>query len=553
MFHAGDLQSGIGLAVQQSKAVLCFVHDDTETSAEWETTLKDDAISHALTSQTVALRLQAGSREAGFLAPVCPIESTPAIVVIKNGQVQTNLQSAEVSVEQLKPALSSAFGIQQEESTQGLQETEHASSTETPISGPDYLDLEPQPGQMRLPNNAYDALRTYTQSLLDDGKSYTEIFETQLTLLARIPIFKDEVSRLRAERSKKELSEYARSRLLRLPAAGLKIPGQVGQRISQQSNAPSNPSTTVPAGQPVYPSQNRTPSTIPETQPQVPSAPPPSPPKPKEEDEKQKAQRQEYIRMQRDRENAARAERERIKAQIKADREERRRIDELRKQSQQHSSDTDGGTSSGYARSGSRANANADVRIQVRTFDGSTLRNTFPASSNITDKLRPWIDGATESNIPYNLKLILTPLPNRTIEAGEEDTSLSDLGIVGSCTFVMVPVKGYVESYSGGAGLMGQNGVLGGVGSMVSGGYNFVSGTAGWALGGVKSILGYGGAPQGQTTGTTPAVGESAGAPKNVRIRTLADQRAEEGKDHQFYNGNQLNFEPNKDDEGKKD
>lgn len=26
MFHEGDLQSGIGLAVQQSKAVLCFVH-----------------------------------------------------------------------------------------------------------------------------------------------------------------------------------------------------------------------------------------------------------------------------------------------------------------------------------------------------------------------------------------------------------------------------------------------------------------------------------------------------------------------------------------------
>ena len=26
MFYEGDLQSGIGLAVQQSKAVLCFVH-----------------------------------------------------------------------------------------------------------------------------------------------------------------------------------------------------------------------------------------------------------------------------------------------------------------------------------------------------------------------------------------------------------------------------------------------------------------------------------------------------------------------------------------------
>lgn len=28
MFHQGDLQSGIGLAVQQAKAVLCFVHGE---------------------------------------------------------------------------------------------------------------------------------------------------------------------------------------------------------------------------------------------------------------------------------------------------------------------------------------------------------------------------------------------------------------------------------------------------------------------------------------------------------------------------------------------
>ena len=128
----------------------------------------------------------------------------------------------------------------------------------------------------------------------------------------------------------------------------------------------------------------------------------------------------------------------------------------------------------------------------------------------------------------------------------------------------MVPVKGYVESYtSKGAGLTGQNGLLGGVGGMVSGGYNLVSGTAGWALGGVKSLLGYaGGEQQRQRTGTTgsasggpPAAGDSAGGAKNVRIRTLADQRAEEAKKgQQFYNGNTLNFEPNKrDDDGKKD
>jgi hypothetical protein len=55
MFHEGDLQSGIASALQQSKAVLCFVHgsfqpfppvskadaspDDREDSQTWEKTI----------------------------------------------------------------------------------------------------------------------------------------------------------------------------------------------------------------------------------------------------------------------------------------------------------------------------------------------------------------------------------------------------------------------------------------------------------------------------------------------------------------------------------
>lgn len=85
-------------------------------------------IATAVTAHTVALRLDAGSQEAGFLTPICPINSTPAIVVIKyessaldasshadrerNAQVQHNLQSAEVSVADLKGRLEAAFDIQ---------------------------------------------------------------------------------------------------------------------------------------------------------------------------------------------------------------------------------------------------------------------------------------------------------------------------------------------------------------------------------------------------------------------------------------------------------
>ena len=36
MFYEGDLQTGIAVAVQQSKAVLCYVYDDSELSQIWE-------------------------------------------------------------------------------------------------------------------------------------------------------------------------------------------------------------------------------------------------------------------------------------------------------------------------------------------------------------------------------------------------------------------------------------------------------------------------------------------------------------------------------------
>jgi len=190
-----------------------------------------------------------------------------------------------------------------------------------------------------------------------------------------------------------------------------------------------------------------------------------------------------------------------------------------------------------------------DVRVQVRTFDGSTLRSTFQPTSTLTKDIRPWIDSESNTTAPYNLKLILTPLPNRSIEAAEEDQELRNLGIVGSCTLIMVPVKGYVESYTGSS----TGGLLS---SAVSGGYNLVSGTAGMVFGGVKSILGYN-QPTTAGNASSNTQGQSStpqNAERNVRVRTLADQRAESAKrDQQFYNGNQLNFEPNKDDNDKKD
>lgn len=250
---------------------------------------------------------------------------------------------------------------------------------------------------------------------------------------------------------------------------------------------------------------------------------------------------QDWTRTQRERRRQQREERERIKAQIKYDHEERRRLDELRKQPA-----TDLPSSNSTDSRPNRASS-SEVRVQVRTFDGSTLRSTFPKTSTISSQVRPWVDSSAQQKTPYNFKMILTPQPNRTIEAAEEEKSLADLDIIRSCTLVMVPVKGFVDSYA-----PPSSGILG---SAVSGGYNLVSGSVGAVLGGVRSVFGFGQVTAESPEHSGPAEASSEPPPGQVRVRTLADQRIDaQKKDQQFYNGNQLNFQPRKDDDdGKED
>ena len=576
MFHEGDLQSGIALAVQSQKAVLCFIHDDNETSGTWL-----DLLTHCWDSQDaerrmVALKLRAGSQEAGFLSPICSINSTPAIIVIKDANVQASLQAHNVTTEQLQDRLFEAFGPKDQSqlaeathdgvSTAAEVESREGTEQEATSSEPSglklgYLDLPASEGRFRLPKNAYDALRSHTDALVDSNEPPEQILASQLGLLERLPIFRDEVRRIRAQGSP-TISDSTRDRLLRLPASA----------INAQARPPGAPSNTGSgsAGQQVYAQQ-------PTAQPASTTSPPPNaassqPPQaqppayrepqatepPNYSSSQHQAQRSDYIRLQKEREQKQRDERERIKAQIKADREERRRQEEIRKMN-----DAAGNTSatSDSPETAATTTTNAkknDVRIQVRTFDGSTLRTILPSASTINENVRPWIDASADNTVPYNLKLILTPLPNKNIEASEEEFPLSDLGIKGSCTMVMVPVKGYVESYTGTT-------PTGLIGSAVSGGYGLISGTAGAVIGGVKTFLGIGGAaPQGQQgqtqtadapSGTAGSGGQTVGAQsqRNMRVRTLADQRVADSEerrgDQQFYNGNALNFAPNRGDD----
>ncbi|GFF45710.1 UBX domain protein [Aspergillus lentulus] len=189
-------------------------------------------------------------------------------------------------------------------------------------------------------------------------------------------------------------------------------------------------------------------------------------------------------------------------------------------------------------------------RLQVRLFDGSSVRNSFAPTQTIRGDVRPWLDGLLQDEKrPYNLKHILTPLPSRTLTIADEERTLEDLGLGSTANLVMIPINSYTEAYnSSGSSLP--------VRAAYSA-YGLLSSAVGTATGLVGSFIGYNPAPS-ESSGSAPTTSSSSGngarsqqpaASRGPRIRTLRDQR-EEQNDSQLYNGNQLNFEPRRDTDG---
>ncbi|KAF7125214.1 hypothetical protein CNMCM5793_001323 [Aspergillus hiratsukae] len=182
-------------------------------------------------------------------------------------------------------------------------------------------------------------------------------------------------------------------------------------------------------------------------------------------------------------------------------------------------------------------------RLQVRLFDGSSVRNSFAPSQTVRGDVRPWLDGLLqEEKRPYNLKHILTPLPNRALTIADEERTLEDLGLGSTANLVMIPINSYTEAYnSSGSSLP--------VRAAYSA-YGLLSSAVGTATGLVGSFIGYnpassdssGSAPTASSSGNGNGNGARSPQPaasSGPRIRTLRDQR-EERNDNQFYNGNQV-------------
>lgn len=173
----------------------------------------------------------------------------------------------------------------------------------------------------------------------------------------------------------------------------------------------------------------------------------------------------------------------------------------------------------------------SQYRLQVRLFDGSSVRSSFTPTQTIERDVRPWLDEKMgDDKRPYNLKHILTPLPSRTLSVAEESQTLQDLSLGSTANLVMVPVQTYTEAYASASSLPVRG---------ASAIFNVVSSVASTTAGFVGSLVGYGPSAPTTETSSTPDHPETSqqSRPTGPNIRTLRDQQGRGNS--QLYNGNQ--------------
>lgn len=244
-----------------------------------------------------------------------------------------------------------------------------------------------------------------------------------------------------------------------------------------------------------------------------------------------------YAIIQKKRQQDARDERARILKRVEDDKIERREREALRREQARAIAAGEIADESSVAPVTNLKQAastrSAECAVQVRLFDGSTIRSRFPSGNKLSTDVRKWVDDqrkdAEDGDLPYTFKQILTPLPNRTISISEEEESLQSLGLCPSVTMILVPVKEFTTAYEGGgtAGLVSR-GVSAGVG-FVSSGFGLVTGAFGTFLG-----TGVAGPAQSDHGNAVPQSRST-----NSNVRSTADQR-DAPDNQQLYNGNNV-------------
>jgi len=193
-----------------------------------------------------------------------------------------------------------------------------------------------------------------------------------------------------------------------------------------------------------------------------------------------------------------------------------------------------------YATSG---RITAHCALQVRLLDGSTIRSRFSSHDTLKD-VRQWVDDTTTGDIgsgsktPYIFKILLTPLPSKTVDFTEEGNALHDFGLTPSATLILVPAR-----RSRSAALAYAAAPVGGnvFSRIIWYTLSLITGFVGVVLSFFSTLFSTSRPPQGPTQ--EPVHGE--GPASGMDGSRIGARRVNEGRnDQQFYNGNSVSYLP---------
>ncbi|KAK4174046.1 hypothetical protein QBC36DRAFT_380508 [Triangularia setosa] len=264
----------------------------------------------------------------------------------------------------------------------------------------------------------------------------------------------------------------------------------------------------------------------------------------------------------------AREERQRILKQIeddKAERKARQEALEAERKAATEASTVPFAAASQVLPQTSRVSSHA--AIQVRLFDGSTLRSRFSSTDTLKD-VRQWVtENRKDGKRPFNFKILLTPLPSKTVDATEEEKTLQELELTPSCTLILLPVPKYSSAYSRSSGSGSSTasstnstgeergnifqrfiGFILFIVGLIGGLFSTLFSTSGPAAG--QQDLDGDETPRQQSPargGGQQRQGGAQGQGGDRRIGGLESLRRR--NEQQFYNGNSTNFEPRPDDD----
>jgi len=521
MFHAGDLNSGISLAIQQQKLVACFVRSDNDNESEvWETQWltgpdadnEGELLGESIGRKAVLLRIEYGSKEASFLGAFCPITKPPTLVIIHNGQVLEKLESG-LGYGEWKRRLLSAVGV---EDTQNEKEVDVAAGDQIPATQAQTTAPETETGTLLPPTS--DTSR-HPPEPIPEPEAAARPQSPPLPPAPPQPhgnvqtLLQERAQRLEIEQQKREAAEKAE----RTARANARRQEAEEARAAHQGKGKQRATD--------------------------------------EGSDKDRQARQNWIYQQKQRKDEAKRERERILNQIESDKQERRARTQRARDAEATSGAGESEPIQDSVGAASRRTAGAGgvCSLQIRLFDGTSVRHRFSTDATLAKNVRDWIgeaspDGSGGADIPYTFRQILAPRPSRSIEISEEHETLADLDLVPNATLVLVPVAGYTDAYASSPstnGIMGRAfGLFNSVGSYLPGFSRLYMGGTGDAQ--EASNV------EGAVAAGADTTSEDSGTAK-LRVKTLADQREEAARrdrDRQaeFYNGNSLGFEGRKND-----